>query len=493
MISRELLTSQPVLNTFNASKTAKLEVQTTSLGSPSFESVLNQKNQSSLEKKSEVQKTTPEQTLKPTDESAKQIKQDSKSDEDVAVEESTTESLSESKKATENDVASETPTDKELNLMAFKELLKKKTGLSDEEIEQLMTLMGTEFQELISNTPVEMMVELDFSNLVEASNILQNMEVNQLLQEPVDEMLTSELNEALKSFVQTLLQKNVGTSDKATSEKFTETLVNKIGENVDALTVSMQEDNQKTLKQILNEMNKNQSSSVLSPETETKDTTVKTVVDTVTVDEKSEKVETGKTSAVEPSASKTDQKDQMTPADVSVETDDGDMVVQQSQDQKIVETTLKNMEIRQIPKQEIFTQVMEGIKGNLTVNELGSHLSIKLQPEQLGEVELKLTMHKGVVLAEIKVENETVKAAIETNLDQLKQSLTQKGYQTSGISVSVDSGKKENDQTSQQQQFKLKRKVNEVTHDEATSFLEKIALNYNDDMVDATSTIDFFG
>jgi flagellar hook-length control protein FliK len=183
----------------------------------------------------------------------------------------------------------------------------------------------------------------------------------------------------------------------------------------------------------------------------------------------------------------------MTPADVSVETDDGDMVVQQSQDQKIVETTLKNMEIRQIPKQEIFTQVMEGIKGNLTVNELGSHLSIKLQPEQLGEVELKLTMHKGVVLAEIKVENETVKAAIETNLDQLKQSLTQKGYQTSGISVSVDSGKKENDQTSQQQQFKLKRKVNEVTHDEATSFLEKIALNYNDDMVDATSTIDFFG
>jgi len=267
MISRELLTSQPVLNTFNASKTTNIVAQTQSFGAQSFESVLNQKSQSSLPKNSEVQNKAINLSSKANEESTNQIKNDSKLDEDMSVEESSTENSSEIKKTAENDDDSKLPTDEELNLMAFKELLKNKTGLSDEEVDQLLTLMGTEFQDLVSNTPMETLGEIDFSNLVNASNILQNMEVNQLLQEPVDEMLTTALNEELKSFVLTLSQKVVALNDNATPVKFTETLVSAIGENVDTLTASMQENDQKSLKQIFNEMNRNQSPQSSSSET----------------------------------------------------------------------------------------------------------------------------------------------------------------------------------------------------------------------------------
>ena len=92
---------------------------------------------------------------------------------------------------------------------------------------------------------------------------------------------------------------------------------------------------------------------------------------------------------------------------------------------------------------DVFNQILEAVKGQIRLSEHGTAMVVKLQPEQLGNVELKLNIHKGAVLAEIKVENEIVKATIESNLDNLKQSLSDKGYEVSQINVQVDSGKKE--------------------------------------------------
>ena len=95
---------------------------------------------------------------------------------------------------------------------------------------------------------------------------------------------------------------------------------------------------------------------------------------------------------------------------------------------------------------DVFNQILEAVKGQIRLSEHGTAMVVKLQPEQLGNVELKLNIQKGVVLAEIKVENEIVKATIESNLDNLKQSLSDKGYEVNQINVQVDSGKKENQQ-----------------------------------------------
>jgi flagellar hook-length control protein FliK len=129
----------------------------------------------------------------------------------------------------------------------------------------------------------------------------------------------------------------------------------------------------------------------------------------------------------------------------------------------------------------------------LTVGEHGSQMLIKLQPEQLGDVEVKVSMHKGVVLAEIKVENETVKAVIETNLDQLKNALSQKGYNTNQISVAIDSGKKEEGGASYNQWAQSQKQNSKIDVEDDASFLEKLTSGYINEGVYETSTIDYFG
>lgn len=100
-----------------------------------------------------------------------------------------------------------------------------------------------------------------------------------------------------------------------------------------------------------------------------------------------------------------------------------------------------------LPKNPIANQVFEMIKGPIHLSESGTMLKMKLQPEELGQVQLKLSLQKGMVLAEIKVENELVKAAMESNIEQLKQSLSNKGFQVSQVSVAVDLNNKDQAQS----------------------------------------------
>lgn len=96
-----------------------------------------------------------------------------------------------------------------------------------------------------------------------------------------------------------------------------------------------------------------------------------------------------------------------------------------------------------VSKNPIVNQVFNLVKGPIQINESGTMLKMKLQPEELGNVQLKLSLQKGVVLAELKVENELVKAAVESNLDQLKQNLSNRGFQVSQVSVAVDLNNKD--------------------------------------------------
>jgi len=150
--------------------------------------------------------------------------------------------------------------------------------------------------------------------------------------------------------------------------------------------------------------------------------------------------------------------------------------------------------IQQTPqlKQEIFTQIMDAVKGQIKLTDHGASLLVKLQPEQLGNVELKLNIHKGIVLAEIKVENEIVKAAIESNLDDLKQSLSNKGYSVDQINVNVDSGKKDRQEAFEFNQQERQNKQNK--NNEEVGNLETIetSTKYIVDEYEG-STINYYG
>lgn len=150
--------------------------------------------------------------------------------------------------------------------------------------------------------------------------------------------------------------------------------------------------------------------------------------------------------------------------------------------------------IQQTPqlKQEIFTQIMDAIKGQIKLTDHGTSLLVKLQPEQLGNVELKLNIHKGIVLAEIKVENEIVKAAIESNLDDLKQSLSNKGYSVDQINVNVDSGKKDRQEAFEFNQQERRNKQNQKNEETSSLELIETSTKYIVDEYEG-STINYYG
>jgi flagellar hook-length control protein FliK len=156
-------------------------------------------------------------------------------------------------------------------------------------------------------------------------------------------------------------------------------------------------------------------------------------------------------------------KQDATQTEAEVKTNEGVSMHQVAMKQGNSVTTAAIQQTPQL-KQEIFTQIMDAVKGQIKLTDHGTSLLVKLQPEQLGNVELKLNIHKGIVLAEIKVENEIVKAAIESNLDDLKQSLSNKGYSVDQINVNVDSGKKDRQEAfefNQQEKQNRKNQKNE--------------------------------
>lgn len=111
-----------------------------------------------------------------------------------------------------------------------------------------------------------------------------------------------------------------------------------------------------------------------------------------------------------------------------------DVVVQQRSE---VQVHFENM--MHGPARPVMTQVTEAVRANFATLASGQVVEVQLNPEQLGKVELKLHIHKGVIEAEIKVENQQVKSAIESSMAELKQSLSQRGYEVKDVSVNVDS------------------------------------------------------
>lgn len=85
----------------------------------------------------------------------------------------------------------------------------------------------------------------------------------------------------------------------------------------------------------------------------------------------------------------------------------------------------------------IMEQVREAIlKAPLQQGER-TEMVLQLRPEELGKVELKIEVHKDVVIAKFDVASTMVKETIETNLADLKSSLKDKGFSDMTFDVNV--------------------------------------------------------
>jgi flagellar hook-length control protein FliK len=132
----------------------------------------------------------------------------------------------------------------------------------------------------------------------------------------------------------------------------------------------------------------------------------------------------------------------------------------------------EELNFRLLSKSQQSVKVFNQIKETISTKFDGkiSEMKVLLDPKSLGKVELKLTIEKGNVLAEFEVQNTIVKQAIESNLQDLRNALSEKGYALEGLDVSVN---QENQEESDQNQQYFEN-IFEASDDEETDSIALI-------------------
>ncbi|MBD5546566.1 MAG: hypothetical protein HDQ97_04100 [Lachnospiraceae bacterium] len=85
---------------------------------------------------------------------------------------------------------------------------------------------------------------------------------------------------------------------------------------------------------------------------------------------------------------------------------------------------------------EIMDQIMDYMKIQLKPGM--DQLEMQLHPESLGTVHIQLSSKGGEVTAQFQVQNETVKAAIESQIASLQESLKEQGIKVEAVQVTVE-------------------------------------------------------
>ncbi|MBQ4282516.1 MAG: flagellar hook-length control protein FliK [Lachnospira sp.] len=117
-----------------------------------------------------------------------------------------------------------------------------------------------------------------------------------------------------------------------------------------------------------------------------------------------------------------------------------DMVSQLSQN---FEAAL-NLNVDSINQADVVRQVVDSIKLNNT--QALQSIEIALNPENLGKVNVLVSVREGVITAQIMTENEQVKRAIESQLSTLKETFESQGVKVEAVEVTVQSHAFENHQ-----------------------------------------------
>ncbi|MBD5519706.1 MAG: hypothetical protein HDR03_00470 [Lachnospiraceae bacterium] len=99
------------------------------------------------------------------------------------------------------------------------------------------------------------------------------------------------------------------------------------------------------------------------------------------------------------------------------------------------ETVQQPVMERYVSTQDIMDQIMESMKINLKGDV--QELELQLHPASLGNVHVQIAAKDGMVTAQFIAQNETVKAAIESQLIQLKEQFEEQGIKVDEVEVAV--------------------------------------------------------
>lgn len=109
-------------------------------------------------------------------------------------------------------------------------------------------------------------------------------------------------------------------------------------------------------------------------------------------------------------------------------------------------------------------------KAKLTISQGKSQMELKLKPEELGKISMKIASEEDGVIGKITVENDVIKQIIETNLNTLKESLDQQGIKVQGFQVDVGSDTRkehEKDKDEQNKDQNAKKSIGKIISNKA--------------------------
>ena len=89
--------------------------------------------------------------------------------------------------------------------------------------------------------------------------------------------------------------------------------------------------------------------------------------------------------------------------------------------------------------QDIMNQIMDYMK--IQVKADLTQMEIQLHPANLGTVNINIASKEGVITAQILTQNEVVKAAVESQIVQLKNNFEEQGLKVEAVEVTVESHK----------------------------------------------------
>lgn len=314
-----------------------------------------------------------------------------------------------------------------------KEILKDELGVSDEQVEDAMSILGLQWMDLLNPASLSQLVTQltgteDACSLLmseEFTNIMQNTDelVQSLSETPgisKDEWvaLQNQLAELTADFNETVDMADGGVQEIAPQ---TDATITSQDTTVMAATVQMTHTTEETQN--------------VQPEEETEDAApviqVNASEDAQTENNVSENAsgEMG-----EPAAQSQKTKE----SSVNEHAQNMEFQVRAEQQTVAPEEVNKVASRTTIDVQDIMNQITEFAKVNLSPE--NSSIEMQLNPENLGKVYLHIAATKeGNITAELAVSSETVKTALEAQIADLRTSLNQQGIKVDAVEVAIAS------------------------------------------------------
>lgn len=314
-----------------------------------------------------------------------------------------------------------------------KEILKDELGVSDEQVEDAMSILGLQWMDLLNPASLSQLVTQltgteDACSLLmseEFTNIMQNTDalvqnLSETLGISKDEWvaLQNQLAELTADFNETVDMADGGVQKMAPQ---TDATITSKDTTVMAATVQMTHTTEETQN--------------VQPEEETEDTTPVIQVNASEDAQTENNVSENASGEMDESAAQSQKTKENS---VNEHPQNMEFQVRAEQQTAAPEEVNKVASRTTIDVQDIMNQITEFAKVNLSSE--NSSIEMQLNPENLGKVYLHIAATKeGNITAELAVSSETVKTALEAQIADLRTSLNQQGIKVDAVEVTIAS------------------------------------------------------